>query len=62
MTAKEALPFSLSCYDCDLGDGIDTREQAILLGWTRIIEEDGEWFNYLGMCPECRKLEETPTV
>jgi hypothetical protein len=53
MTTQEAPPFSLSCYDCDLGDGIDTREQGILAGWHEIVEEDGETYNYLGWCPEC---------
>jgi hypothetical protein len=47
------LPFSLTCIDCDRGDGIDTLEQAMLSGWHAIREDDGMSWNYLGWCPEC---------
>jgi hypothetical protein len=54
VTASQSeVPFSLTCVDCDLGDGIDTREQATLAGWHEIRREDGGSYNYLGWCPEC---------
>jgi len=55
----KAEPFSLSCLDCDAGMEIDSREEAILLGWTGInAYPEGVGYTHLGSCPECVMEEE----
>jgi hypothetical protein len=58
-TSSDDVPFSLSCVDCDV-DSPATFNEAIRAGWTEICfvpESPAE--NYLGLCPECRKLNES---
>ncbi len=58
----ETTPFVLSCFECDAGDGIDSKEEAILQGWTDIDDDDSEddtlWWTHLGRCPECMTYRE----
>lgn len=51
--------FSLSCIDCDI-DSPATYDDAIQSGWTRIrLVPESPAENFLGLCPECRKLIES---
>ena len=52
--------FSLTCADCDAGEGVASEAEAIEEGWTRIQPQpDLPEANYLGICPACwRILEE----
>lgn len=50
------VPFSLSCGECDAGQGIASYADAVAAGWTEIcVDEDGLGWNFLGTCPECRR-------
>jgi hypothetical protein len=54
------FPFnSIQCFHCDAGKDIDDLEDAIDLGWIKI-EPEMELANYshIGLCPECRRIEE----
>ena len=50
--------FSLECYDCDAGMDIRSHRNAELRGWSYIIFDDGPAWNYLGLCPECKRERE----
>ncbi len=51
--------FSLSCIECDIGSPA-TFEEAMQSGWTRMhLVPEGPTENFLGLCPECRKLTES---
>jgi hypothetical protein len=54
------VAFSLSCIDCDI-DSPETHDAAIQSGWTQIrFVPESPAENFLGLCPECRKLSESP--
>ena len=58
-TSSDDVPFSLSCVDCDV-DSPATFDEAIRAGWTRIrFVPESPAENYLGLCPECRRLVES---
>ncbi len=47
----DGVPFSLSCYECDVG-APDTWEEAIREGWTEIeFRPESVAENFLGACP-----------
>lgn len=50
-------PFVISC-GCGLGNGILSKEQAVLEGWTNIYRDDGPCWNDLGTCPQCMEEDE----
>lgn len=53
------IPFTLVCYECDAGDGIDSHAQAVAEGWTSIdYAPDLPMANYVGLCPDCREAFE----
>ena len=55
--APEPEIFSLTCSDCDYGDGITTEAEAIEEGWSQITPApDLPMANFVGVCPCCRKL------
>jgi Fe2+ or Zn2+ uptake regulation protein len=52
--------FSLVCERCDAGMEIETHEQAMDEGWADIsYEPDLPSANFLGLCPDCRRAEES---
>jgi hypothetical protein len=52
--------FSLVCERCDAGMDIETYEQAMDEGWTDIsYEPDLSSANFIGLCPDCRRAEES---
>ena len=57
MSDKATLPFVLSCYLCDDGDGIWSEREAGRLGWQDIESDPGGLsYNFIGICPECAPL------
>ncbi len=50
---EDGVPFSLSCFECDAGDGVTGLIDAQHQGWTDLQYDDGMSWNFLGMCPEC---------
>jgi len=53
------VPFTLSCADCDVGMEIGSYEEALTQGWTSITyTPDLLSVNFVGLCPECRRLQE----
>lgn len=52
------LGFSLICRDCDAGMEIVSYDQALSEGWTAIVADPGLAWNYVGLCPDCRRAEE----
>ena len=48
----------LACIICDAGDEIDTVDDAILKGWTKIQPVDDFSGRHLGLCPECRRKQD----
>ena len=51
--------FSLTCSECDYGDGITTEVEAIEEGWSDIWPApDLPMANYVGTCPFCRSLSD----
>jgi hypothetical protein len=59
ITTPGALPepeiFSLTCSECDYGDGITTEAEAIEEGWSDICPApDLPMANFVGLCPCCR--------
>lgn len=56
---SDAVAFSLSCVDCDT-DSPSSFEEAIRVGWSRIrFTPESPAENFLGLCPECRRLNES---
>ncbi len=53
LISDPSVPFSLSCAGCDAGDEIDSAEEALEKGWTKINHCDAPFWNYLGDCPSC---------
>jgi hypothetical protein len=54
------VAFSLVCERCDAGMDVETYEQAQNEGWSDIsYEPDLSMANYLGLCPDCRRAEES---
>lgn len=52
--------FSLVCALCDAGGDIETLDQALEEGWSDIsYEPDMPMANFLGLCPDCRREEES---
>lgn len=50
-------PFSLSCYQCDAGDDVVSKDQALVLGWHGVQRDTtGLGWNDLGWCPDCSRL------
>lgn len=56
-TKRKRISFSLTCRECDAGDGFNTRREAIAAGWIDIGYHDGPSWNYLGHCPDCQVAE-----
>jgi hypothetical protein len=53
------IAFSLTCERCDAGMDIDSYDQALAQGWTGIdYDPDGLAWNFVGLCPDCRREEE----
>ena len=54
------LPFSLTCWYCDAGQGILSKAEAQAEGWIEI-EPAPQLLqaNFLGVCPECRPRHES---
>ena len=50
------FPFrGIACIHCDAGSDIDSLQEAIDQGWTRIDPEvDNAHITHSGLCPECR--------
>lgn len=49
--------FSLTCSECDDGDGITSEAEAIEQGWSQITPAlDLPMANFVGVCPCCRKV------
>ena len=52
--------FSLVCGRCDAGTDVETYKQALDEGWSDIsFEPDLPMANFLGLCPDCRRAEES---
>jgi hypothetical protein len=50
---------SLACVFCDAGDEIQSIEEAIQSGWTKIQPvNDMAGTTHLGLCPECRRNQD----
>jgi len=52
-----AVPFSLTCTECDAGENVDTFQQAKLEGWLELMHTGdlgNAWF--MGLCPQCVPL------
>jgi hypothetical protein len=48
---------AIECYVCDAQ--IDGLAEATAAGWTELEPHpEGTTWNYLGLCPECRAIEE----
>lgn len=57
--APDDVPFSLTCSECDAGMEVESHPEALALGWTDIeYDPDLPMANFIGLCPECRALEE----
>ena len=51
---RGVVPFSLCCVNCTAGEDIETPSDALIDGWIDLeVAEDGAWYNYLGVCPDC---------
>lgn len=49
--------FSLTCSECDYGEGITTEAEAIEEGWSQITPAaDLPMANFVGICPCCRNV------
>lgn len=46
---------SIACFYCDC-DSPDDLEAAFALGWESIEYDDGQGWNYLGVCPHCQEV------
>ena len=49
-------PVALACRKCDCDPPLSF-EQALGDGWTELMEDKTEKWNYLGLCPACRTQE-----
>lgn len=58
-SVPDDVPFSLTCSECDAGMEVESYPEAVALGWTDI-DYDPDYFfaNFIGLCPECTRLEE----
>ena len=54
--AKDSLSLALACRRCEC-DPPASFEQALRDGWTELMEDKTERWNYLGLCPACRAKE-----
>ena len=54
------FPFlSIECMHCDAGKDIESLQQAIDSGWIKIDPEtELPNITHIGLCPECRKIED----
>jgi hypothetical protein len=53
------VPFSLTCFHCDDGTGLESEEEAMDAGWTEIQPAYAlPQANYCGLCPDCRKQDQ----
>ncbi|MFO0809063.1 MAG: hypothetical protein U0746_10600 [Gemmataceae bacterium] len=53
----KTMPELIECSDCDAQ--ADSIAEATAAGWTEIDPDpEGYSWNYLGLCPECRAVEE----
>lgn len=55
MKSATPVPFSLQCEECDAGMDVKSRRSATARGWTSIRKDDGISYNFVGLCPDCRK-------
>jgi len=55
----DGLEFSLCCFYCDAGMGIDSPLQATAEGWVKLqVDKHGHSHNYCGICPSCAEIYE----
>jgi hypothetical protein len=53
------VPFTLSCALCDVGQEIESYEEAVAQGWTSITyAPDLASVNFVGLCPDCLRWQE----
>lgn len=50
--------FSLECLECDAGMSVESYNQAVAEGWTKIEHDDGPAWNFLGLCPDCKEARD----
>src|SRR5689334_19747276 len=48
---SEQIAESVHCFECDAQ--MDSLAKALQNGWTELCRDDGESWNYLGLCPAC---------
>lgn len=53
-------PINLACRSCECEPPLSL-EQALRDGWTELMEDKTEQWNYLGLCPACREQEPAET-
>jgi len=56
-TRADEVPESIACARCDAASP-ESLAAALQEGWTDLCRDDGEGWNYLGVCPECRAQED----
>jgi hypothetical protein len=54
-------PESIACMECDL-DSPGSLATALQAGWINLQPDDGPGWNYLGLCPDCRKHQDEATL
>jgi hypothetical protein len=57
---SDAIAETIACARCDV-DFPESLAAALQLGWIELCRDDGESWNYLGICPQCQ-AEEFGTV
>lgn len=55
---EDDVEFSLICRDCDAGMEIVSYDHALSEGWTAIVADPGLAWNYVGLCPACRRTQD----
>jgi hypothetical protein len=55
-TRADQIPETIACAHCD-ADSPESLAAASQEGWTRLQQDDGAGWNYLGVCPECQAQE-----
>jgi hypothetical protein len=58
-TRSDELRETITCAHCDV-DSPESLAAALQEGWTDLCRDDGQRWNYLGVCPECRARENEP--
>ena len=52
----DGIPKTIACAHCDV-DSPASLAVALQQGWTRLQRDDGQGWNYLGVCPQCQAQE-----